>query len=76
MFSNVREVRYIDSKKDEYVLEEGIAGVPRLPNIGERIIDRDWDRDREELYYEVVEVRTVIDRTAGEINYEVYLKQV
>lgn len=76
MFNNVRKVRYIDSEKDEYVFEESVEGLPRLPNIGEQITDRDYDRYFDELYYEVIEVRTVIDRTAGEINYEVYLKQV
>lgn len=76
MFSNVREVRYIDEENNNYVFIESVVGFPRVPNIGERIIDSDWDRDREELYYEVVEVRTVIDRTEGKISYKVYLKQI
>lgn len=76
MFSNVREVRYIDDENNNCVFIESVAGLPRVPNIGERIIDRDWDRDREELYYEVVEVRMVIDRTEGKICYKVYLKQI
>lgn len=76
MFSNVREVRYIDEENNNSVFIESVAGFPRVPNIGERIIDRDWDRGHEELYYEVVEVRTVIDRAEGKISYKVYLKQI